>query len=257
MEQDSFTLGGEQLTSRLFIGTGKYGADSLIPAVCAASGAQVITVAMRRVDGASQGITGHIPPQMRLLPNTSGARNAEEAVRLARLARAAGCGDWIKIEVISDTRHLLPDGYETAKATETLAKEGFTVLPYINADLYVARACVEAGAAAIMPLGAPIGTNRGLRTKEMIAILIEELDLPVIVDAGIGRPSQACEAMEMGAAACLVNTAIASANDPVVMARAFGEAVRAGRNAWLSGPGFVRGRAAGAEASSPLTGFLR
>ena len=194
---------------------------------------------------------------MRILPNTSGARNAEEAVRLARLARAAGCGDWIKIEVISDTRHLLPDGYETAKATETLAKEGFTVLPYINPDLYVARACVEAGAAAIMPLGAPIGTNRGLRTKEMIAILIEELDLPVIVDAGIGRPSQACEAMEMGAAACLVNTAIASANDPVVMARAFGEAVRAGRNAWLSGPGFVRGRAAGAEASSPLTGFLR
>ena len=266
---DPFVLGGISLSSRLFIGTGKYGADSLIPAVAEASGSQVITVAMRRVDRpgsqndgvtpgqASQNILTHIPGHMRLLPNTSGARNAEEAVRLARLARAAGCGDWIKIEVISDTRHLLPDGYETAKATEVLAKEGFTVLPYINPDLYVARACVEAGAAAVMPLGAPIGTNRGLRTKEMIAILIEELDLPVIVDAGIGRPSQACEAMEMGAAACLVNTAIASANDPVVMARAFGEAVRAGRNAWLSGPGFVRGRAAGAEASSPLTGFLR
>ena len=266
---DPFVLGGVSLTSRLFIGTGKYGADSLISAVAAASSSQVITVAMRRVDKpaaqsgesapaqGSQGIMSHIPGHMRLLPNTSGARNAEEAVRLARLARAAGCGDWIKIEVISDTRHLLPDGYETAKATEVLAKEGFTVLPYINADLYVARACAEAGAAAVMPLGAPIGTNRGLRTKEMIAILIEEMDLPVIVDAGIGRPSQACEAMEMGAAACLVNTAIASANDPVTMARAFGEAVRAGRNAWLAGAGFVRGMAGGAEASSPLTGFLR
>ena len=198
----------------------------------------------------------HIPPHMRLLPNTSGARTAEEAVRLARLARAAGCGDWIKIEVISDTRHLLPDGYATAKATEILAKEGFTVLPYINPDLYVARDCASAGAAAIMPLGAPIGTNRGLRTREMIAILLEECDLPIVVDAGIGRPSEACEAMEMGAAACLVNTAIASAAEPVRMARAFGEAVRAGREAWLAGPGAVRGVAEGASASSPLTGFL-
>ena len=212
---DPFIIGGVTLTSRLFIGTGKYGADSLIPSVAEASGAQVITVAMRRVDkqgekqASSQGIMGHIPAHMRLLPNTSGARTAEEAVRLARLARAAGCGDWIKIEVISDTRHLLPDGYETAKATEILAKEGFTVLPYINPDLYVARACANAGAAAVMPLGAPIGTNRGLRTKEMVGILIEEIDLPIVVDAGIGRPSQACEAMEMGAAACLVNTAIA------------------------------------------------
>ena len=263
---DPFILGGISLGSRLFIGTGKYGSDGLIPAVAEASGAEVITVAMRRVDrtdpstpdhSASRGIMGHIPGHMRLLPNTSGARNAEEAVRLARLARAAGCGNWIKIEVISDTRHLLPDGYETARATEILAQEGFTVLPYINADLYVARACAEAGAAAVMPLGSPIGTNRGLRTKEMIAILIEEMDLPVIVDAGIGRPSQACEAMEMGAAACLVNTAIASAHDPVGMARAFGAAVRAGRNAWLSGLGSVRGMAAGADASSPLTGFLR
>ena len=194
---------------------------------------------------------------MRLLPNTSGARTADEAVRLARLARAAGCGDWVKIEVISDTRHLLPDGYETAKATEILVKEGFTVLPYINPDLYVARACAEAGASAVMPLGAPIGTNRGLRTREMIAILIEELDLPVVVDAGIGRPSQACEAMEMGAAACLVNTAIASSDDPVRMAGAFRAAVEAGRNAWLAGAGAVMARGGGAEASSPLTGFLR
>ncbi|MDD6180829.1 MAG: thiazole synthase [Desulfovibrionaceae bacterium] len=255
MNQDVFMIGGEALSSRLFIGTGKYGADSLIPAVCEASGAQVITVAMRRVEGQSRGITGHIPAHMRLLPNTSGARTAEEAVRLARLARAAGCGSWIKIEVISDTRYLLPDGYETARATEMLVKEGFTVLPYINPDLYVARACVDAGAAAVMPLGAPIGTNRGLRTREMIGILIEEIDLPVVVDAGIGLPSHACEAMEMGAAACLVNTAIASSPDPVGMARAFRHAVQAGRAAYLAGPGAQSsGRAV---ASSPLTGFLR
>ncbi|MGE9984220.1 thiazole synthase [Desulfovibrio sp. SGI.169] len=254
---DPFVVGGVTLKSRLFIGTGKYSSDSLIPAVAEACGAEVITVAMRRVEKGQQGITAHIPRSMRLLPNTSGARTADEAARLARLARAAGCGDWIKIEVISDARHLLPDGYETARATELLVKEGFTVLPYINPDLYVARACAEAGAAAVMPLGAPIGTNRGLRTKEMIAILIDELELPVVVDAGIGRPSQACEAMEMGAAACLVNTAIASADDPVRMAAAFKAAVEAGRNAWLAGAGAVRARGAGAEASSPLTGFLR
>ncbi|WP_296303266.1 thiazole synthase [uncultured Desulfovibrio sp.] len=255
--EDKFILGGVELKSRLFIGTGKYSADNLIPAVCEASGAEVITVAMRRVEKGQQGIVAHIPRSMRLLPNTSGARTADEAVRLARLARAAGCGDWIKIEVISDVRHLLPDGYETAKATEALVKEGFTVLPYINPDLYVARACVDAGAAAVMPLGAPIGTNRGLRTKEMIGILIDELDVPVVVDAGIGRPSQACEAMEMGAAACLVNTAIASSADPVRMAAAFRAAVEAGRNAWLAGAGAVKAPGEAAEASSPLTGFLR
>lgn len=254
---DPFIIGGVELQSRLFIGTGKYSNDALIPDVCASSGAQVITVAMRRVEKGRQGIVGHIPAHMRLLPNTSGARNAEEAVRLARLARAAGCGDWIKIEVISDTRHLLPDGYETAKATEILAQEGFTVLPYINPDLYVARACVDAGAAAVMPLGAPIGTNRGLRTREMIGILIEEIDLPIVVDAGIGLPSHACEAMEMGAAACLVNTGIASSSDPVLMGRAFRQAVEAGRAAWLAGPGAVRSGGEGAQASSPLTGFLR
>mgnify|MGYP000630356350 FL=1 len=254
---DPLIIGGVELQSRLFIGTGKYSNDALIPDVCASSGAQVITVAMRRVEKGQQGIVGHIPSRMRLLPNTSGARTAEEAVRLARLARAAGCGDWIKIEVISDTRHLLPDGYETAKATEILAKEGFTVLPYINPDLYVARACVDAGAAAVMPLGAPIGTNRGLRTREMIGILIEEIDLPIVVDAGIGLPSHACEAMEMGAAACLVNTGIASSTDPVLMGRAFRQAVEAGRAAWLAGPGAVRASGEGAQASSPLTGFLR
>lgn len=250
-------IGGQELESRLFIGTGKLGDDALIPEIAAASGAQVITVAMRRVEKGQKGIIGHIPDYMRLLPNTSGARTAEEAVRLAHLARAAGCGNWIKIEVITDTRHLLPDGYETAKATEMLAKEDFVVLPYINPDLYIARACAEAGAAAIMPLGAPIGTNRGLQTKEMIGILIQEIDLPVIVDAGIGKPSQACEAMEMGAAACLVNTAISSAQNPVAMGRAFGEAVKAGREAFLAGFGAVAEAGANAIASSPLTGFLR
>lgn len=256
LSDDPLFIGGTALTSRLFIGTGKYGSDGLIPAVADASGAEVITVALRRVDLAhpTDNVLSHIPSRMRLLPNTSGARTAEEAVRIARLARAAGCGNWIKIEVIADTRYLLPDGYATARATETLAREGFVVLPYVNPDLYVARDLVNAGAAAVMPLGAPIGTNRGLRTQEMIRILIEEIALPIVVDAGIGKPSQACEAMEMGAAACLVNTAIASAQDPVRMAAAFGEAVRAGRAAYLAGAGPVlEGRAA---ASSPLTGFL-
>ena len=222
---DALIIGGVELHSRLFIGTGKYGSDSLIPAVAEASGAEVITVALRRVDlgNSKDNVLSHIPGTMRLLPNTSGARTADEAVRIARLSRAAGCGDWIKIEVISDTRHLLPDGYETAKAT-------------------------------VMPLGAPIGTNRGLQTKEMVRILIEEISLPIVVDAGIGKPSQACEAMEMGAAACLVNTAIATAGDPVRMGAAFGEAVRAGRNAFLAKAGPVL--QGGASASSPLTGFL-
>lgn len=253
---ERFMLGGRALTSRLFIGTGKYPSDEIIAAVAEASGAEVITVALRRVDinHPSDNVLARIPKHMQLLPNTSGARTADEAVRIARLARAMGCGDWIKIEVISDTRHLLPDGYATARATEVLAKEGFVVLPYINPDLYVARDLVSAGAAAVMPLGAPIGTNRGLRTREMIRILIEEIDLPIIVDAGIGKPSQACEAMEMGAAACLVNTAIASASNPVSMAAAFGEAVRAGRRAYLAGTGAIL--ATGAQASSPLTGFL-
>lgn len=255
MRNDIFELGGKRLTSRLLIGTGKYGNDALIPEVCAASGSQIITVALRRVDmdKKTDNVMRHIPGHMTLLPNTSGARTADEAVRIARLARAMGCGDWIKIEVISDSRYLLPDGYETAKATEILAREGFVVLPYMNPDLYVARSLANAGAAAVMPLGAPIGTNRGLRTEEMIRILIEEMDLPVIVDAGIGMPSQACQAMEMGAAACLVNTAIATASDPVAMGRAFGQAVTAGRAAYLAGPGAI---AAEAKASSPLTGFL-
>jgi thiazole synthase len=221
MRDDLFEVGGERLGSRLFTGTGKYGDDAVIPEVCAASGSEVITVALRRVDlqAAAGNVMDHIPKTMRLLPNTSGARTADEAVRIARLARAMGCGNWIKIEVIADNNHLLPDGYATIKATETLAAEGFVVLPYVNADLYVARDLVSAGAAAVMPLGAPIGTNRGLQTREMIRILIEEIDLPIIVDAGLGRPSHACEAMEMGADAVLVNTAIATAADPVAWPR--------------------------------------
>ena len=253
--EDLLTIGGVSLKSRLFTGTGKYPSDTMIPQVLERSGAQVITVALRRVDfsASTENVMDHIPKTVQLLPNTSGARTAEEAVRIARLAKAAGCGNWIKIEVISDNRYLLPDGYETVKATEILAKEGFVVLPYVNADLMVARSLVDAGAAAVMPLGAPIGSNRGLRTREMTRILIEEIDLPIIVDAGIGKPSEACEAMEMGAAACLVNTAIASAGNPVLMAEAFGRAVRAGRAAFLAGTGATRKMAA---ASSPLTGFL-
>lgn len=253
---DKLVIGGVSLTSRLFTGTGKYASDAFIPRVLEASGSEVITVALRRVDLTTQTdtVTRHIPEHIRLLPNTSGARTAEEAVRIARLAKAMGCGNWVKIEVIADNTYLLPDGYETIKATEILAADGFVVLPYVNADLMIARSLVKAGAAAVMPLGAPIGSNRGLQTKEMIRILIEEIPLPIIVDAGIGKPSQACEAMEMGAAACLVNTAIATATDPVTMAHAFGEAVRAGRRAFLAGQAPVS--AGRASASSPLTGFL-
>lgn len=253
---DALTLGGTVLRSRLLVGTGKYSRDSLIPEVVTAAGASVVTVAVRRMDPEAVGdhILNHIPPGVVLMPNTSGARTASEAVRIARLARAAGCGHWVKIEVIDDNRYLMPDNAETIKATEILAGEGFVVLPYMCPDLYAARRLKAAGAAALMPLGAPIGSNRGLRTEELIRVMLEETDLPVIVDAGLGRPSEATAAMEMGAAAVLVNTAIATAEDPVAMAGAFGLAVRAGRQAWLAGPGRRRETA---EASSPLTGFLR
>ncbi|KXG78623.1 thiazole synthase [Thermotalea metallivorans] len=253
--KDTFTIGGIALKSRLFVGTGKFSSHQIMTEAIEASNAQVVTVALRRIDldSAEENVLNFIPKNCILLPNTSGARTAEEAVRIARIARAAGCGNWIKIEVISDHKYLLPDNYETIKATEILAKEGFVVLPYMNPDLMVAKRLQEAGAAAVMPLGAPIGTNRGLKTKEMIRILIDEINLPIIVDAGIGKPSEAAEAMEMGAAAVLVNTAIATAGDPVAMARAFDLAVQAGRMAHISGPGATR---LYAEASSPLTGFL-
>ncbi|MDP4180400.1 MAG: thiazole synthase [Bacillota bacterium] len=255
MSKDALVIGGIELRSRLFIGSGKYSSNSLIPQIVDRSGAQVVTVAVRRVDLASEeeNMLNHIPKDCVLMPNTSGARNAEEAVRIARLARAMGCGDWIKIEVISDTKYLLPDNLETLKATEILAKEGFVVLPYMCPELMTAKRMRDAGAAAVMPLGAPIGTNKGLRTKELVKIMIEEIDLPIIVDAGIGKPSEAAEAMELGAAAVLVNTAIASAGDAVGMAEAFSLAVKAGRMAYLAGTGAVKNFA---EASSPLTGFL-
>ncbi|MCL4466556.1 MAG: thiazole synthase [Chloroflexi bacterium] len=253
---DALSIGGYDLASRLFVGTGKFTSYDLIPQTILASGAQVVTVALRRMDFDSpqENMVDYLPKGAILMTNTSGARNATEAVRIARLARAAGCGDWIKIEVIGDHKYLLPDNYETIKATEELAAEGFVVLPYMSPDLMVARKLVAVGAAAVMPLGAPIGSNRGLRTKELVRIMIEEIERPIIVDAGIGRPSEAAEAMEMGCAAVLVNTAIATARDPIGMARAFALAVEAGRQAYRAGIGPVQDYAV---ASSPLTGFLR
>jgi thiazole synthase len=251
---DYLEIGGEKINSRLFLGTGKF-PYGMLPAVIQAAGARVVTVALRRVDWDSpeENILNYLPEGCLLMPNTSGARNAGEAVRIARIAREAGCGNWVKIEVISDQKYLLPDNYETVKATETLVGEGFVVLPYMSPDLMTARRLQEVGAAAVMPLGAPIGSNRGLKTRELIRILIDDIRLPIIVDAGIGRPSEAAEAMEMGAAAVLVNTAIATAADPVSMAGAFNLAVQAGRIAYLAGPGAI---AEQALASSPLTGFL-
>lgn len=253
--KNKLIIGGTEITSRLFIGTGKFPNNRLIPKAIETSGAHVVTVALRRVDFDSEeeNMLNYIPKGCILMPNTSGARNAEEAVRIARLAKASGCGNWIKIEVVSDNKYLLPDNYETIKATEILVKEGFVVLPYMSPDLMDAKRLVDAGAAAVMPLGAPIGTNKGLKTRELVKILIDEIPLPVIVDAGIGKPSEAAEAMELGAAAVLVNTAIATAGDPVMMAEAFGLAVRSGRQAYLAGTGAVQEFA---EASSPLTGFL-
>jgi thiazole synthase len=252
---DKLTIGGALLESRLLIGTGKFPSKKIIPEVIKSSGTQVVTMALRRVDIESQeeNILTYIPEDIILLPNTSGARNAEEAVRIARLARAMGCGNWVKIEVISDNKYLLPDNQETIKATQVLAKEGFVVLPYMSPDLMAAKRMEEAGAAAVMPLGAPIGTNRGIRTRELVQILIDEINVPIIVDAGIGKPSDAAEAMEMGAEAVLVNTAIATSADPVKMAEAFSLAVKAGRLAYLSKLGPERQYA---QASSPLTGFL-
>ncbi len=253
---DKLQIGGRQLDSRLFLGTGKFASYEVIPEVIRASRTQVVTVALRRVDFNTPGenILKYLPPDVIVMPNTSGARNAAEAVRIARIAREAGCGTWVKIEIVTDQRYLLPDNFETVKAIEVLAKEGFTVLPYMSPDLMAAKRMADAGAAAIMPLGAPIGSNRGLKTRELIEILIAEIDLPIIVDAGIGRPSEAVEAMELGASAVLVNTAIATADDPVLMAEAFGQAVEIGRKAYLAGPGATQRLA---KASSPLTGFLR
>lgn len=250
---DKLILGGHEFNSRFILGSGKYSLD-LIKAAVENAGAEIITLALRRATAGTDNILDFIPKGVTLLPNTSGARNADEAIRIARLARECGCGDFVKIEIMRDSKYLLPDNYETIKATEVLAKEGFIVMPYMYPDLNVARDLQNAGAASIMPLGAPIGSNKGICTKEFIKILIDEIDLPIIVDAGIGRPSQACEAMEMGAAAVMANTAIATAGDIAAMAEAFKKAIEAGRTAYLAGLGRVIEK--GAVASSPLTGFL-
>lgn len=252
-KEDKLIIGGHEFHSRFILGSGKYDLE-LIRAAVEYAGAEIITLALRRVNTDEDNILDYIPDGITLLPNTSGARNADEAVRIAHLAREAGCGDFVKVEVIRDSKYLLPDNYETVKATERLAEEGFIVMPYMYPDLNTARDLQSAGAAAVMPLGAPIGSNKGLCTKEFIQIMIDEIDLPVIVDAGIGRPSQACEAMEMGAAAVMANTAIATAGDIPAMAGAFRKAIEAGRAAYLAGMGRILSR--GASASSPLTGFL-
>lgn len=255
MEKDTFVLGGKEFSSRFILGSGKYSME-LIKAAVEQAGAEIITLAVRRTNTReSENILDYIPDHVTLLPNTSGARNAEEAVRIARMSRELGCGDFVKIEIMQDSKYLLPDNTETIKATELLAREGFVVLPYMYPDLYAARDLVNAGAAAVMPLAAPIGSNKGLATKAFLQILIDEIDLPIIVDAGIGKPSQACEVMEMGAAAVMANTAIATAGDIPAMAAAFRKAIEAGRSAYLSGLGRVLER--GAAASDPLTGFLR
>jgi thiazole synthase len=253
---DTLAIGGVTFSSRLLLGTGKFASPAVMAEALDASGTELVTAALRRVDLSDPGDTllGAIDPdRYRLLPNTSGARDAAEAVRLARLARAAGGHTWVKLEVTPEPNHLLPDPVETLEAARILVEEGFTVLPYINADPVLARRLEQVGCATVMPLAAPIGTGRGLRTRDQIALIVEQARVPVVVDAGLGLPSHAAEAMELGADAVLVNTAIAIADDPVAMARAFRLGVEAGRAACLAGPG---AESSTARASSPLTGFL-
>ena len=254
MKDDKLVIGGHEFNSRFILGSGKY-SMKLIEAAVKDAGAEIITLAVRRANTKEQeNILDYIPEGITLLPNTSGARTAEEAIRIARLARELGCGDFVKVEIMRDSKYLLPDNQETIRATEILAKEGFVVMPYMYPDLNTARDLVNAGASCVMPLASPIGSNKGLATKEFIQILIDEIDLPIIVDAGIGKPSQACEVMEMGAAAVMANTAIATAGDIPAMASAFKNAINAGREAYLSGLGRVKKD--GASASSPLTGYI-
>lgn len=254
-QDDLFELGGKTFTNRFLLGTGKFKSKQEMADSIKASGAQIVTVALRRIDleRHEENIVEYIPEDLTFLTNTSGARDAKEAVRIARLAREAGHGNWVKIEVINDSKYLLPDNAETVKATEILAKEGFVVLPYVTPDLYIARDLVKAGAAAVMPLGSLIGSNQGLKAKEFIRVLVDEIDVPIVVDAGIGAPSHAAEAMEMGVDAVLANTAVATAKDPARLAQAFALAVKAGREGFLSG---LPARKTIASASSPLTGFL-
>jgi thiazole synthase len=250
-------IAGREFTSRLFVGTGKFASSEFMARAIEASGTQIVTVALRRVDIENENdnmLAAIDRTKYLLLPNTSGARDAEEAIRLSRLARAASGISWVKLEVTPDPHYLLPDGEETLKAAKVLVKEGFAVLPYINADPILAMKLQDAGCATVMPLASPIGSNQGLTTKAAIEIIIRQALVPVVVDAGIGSPSHAAEAMEIGADAVLVNTAIASANDPMAMAKAFKMAVEAGRIAYETG---LAPKSTTANASSPLTGFLR
>jgi thiazole synthase len=254
---DPLIIAGRTFNSRLLVGTGKFSSNQVMVTAMERSGCEIVTVALRRVDidNPEDSMLSHIDrKRYLLLPNTSGARDAEEAVRLAHLARAAGCEPWIKLEVTPDPYYLLPDPIETLKAAEILVKDGFVVLPYMPADPVLAKHLEEVGTATVMPLGAPIGTNRGIRTRDHIAIIIEQANIPVVVDAGLGAPSHAAEAMEMGADAVLVNTALADTSDSAAMAQAFRKGVEAGREAYLAGLGKQKQQA---EASSPLTGFLR
>lgn len=257
MNNDILHIGDRDFTSRLFVGTGKFASPQMMLDAILASESQMITVAMKRVNmmnEATDDMLTHINREhVQLLPNTSGVRDAKEAILAARMSREIFNTSFIKLEIHPDPKYLMPDPIETLKATEILAAEGFVVLPYIQADPVLCKRLEEVGAAAVMPLGAPIGTNKGIRTADMLEIIIEQSQVPVIVDAGLGVPSHAAQAMEMGADAVLVNTAIAVADDPVAMARAFDMATRAGRMAYLAGPGAV---ASHAQASSPLTSFL-
>jgi thiazole synthase len=254
---DALVIAGRSFTSRLMVGTGKFPSAEALQQALVASGAEIVTVAMRRADLSKPNDDSILsvvdPSKYLLLPNTSGARTAEEAVRLAKLARAAGMEPWVKLELTPEPRYLLPDPVETLKAAETLIKDAFVVLPYIQADPVLAKKLEELGCATVMPLGAPIGSNRGLRTRDLIKIIIEQSNVPVVVDAGLGAPSHAAESMELGADAVLVNTALADAGDHGAMAKAFAMATKAGRMAYLAGLGPERETA---EASSPLTGFL-
>ncbi len=253
---DPLRIAGREFRSRLLVGTGKFPSPVAMREAVDASAAEIVTVALRRVDldSAEPNLLEFLDAsRVLVLPNTSGAENADEAVRLARLARAAGLPDWVKLEVTPDPRWLLPDPVETLRAAERLVAEGFTVLPYIGADPVLAKRLEDVGVATVMPLGSPIGSNRGLKTRDSVAIIVEQAGVPVVVDAGLGAPSHAAEAMELGADAVLVNTAIAVARDPVAMARAFRLGVEAGRAAYLAGAAMEHREA---EASSPLTGFL-
>lgn len=255
---ENLVIAGRTFSSRLFLGTGKFNSNAIMEEAIKASGSEMVTVAMKRVDldDKEDDMLKHIPLQsIQLLPNTSGVRDAEEAVFAAQMSREAFGTNWLKLEIHPDPRYLLPDTVETLKATEKLVKMGFVVLPYCQADPVLCRQLEEAGAATVMPLGAPIGTNKGLQTRDFLRIIIEQAGIPVVVDAGIGAPSHAAEAMEMGASAVLVNTAIAIAGDPVAMAQAFKSAVEAGRQAYLAGLG-TQASGLVASASSPLTAFL-